>query len=76
MPRAQRTQSAVHEALQRRAGHGPGDGFSAELGAAVLLRPSLSALFVQQRRRRGAFVRLVPTSAALGSLDVFVPSRS
>ena len=31
MPRAQRTKSAVHEALQRRARHGPGDGFSEEL---------------------------------------------
>jgi hypothetical protein len=31
MPRAQRTKSAVHEALQRRAGDGPGDGFSEEL---------------------------------------------
>jgi hypothetical protein len=32
MPRAQRTKSAVHEALQRRARHGPGAGFSEELG--------------------------------------------
>ena len=32
MPRAQRTKSAVHEALQRRAGNGPGDGFSGLLG--------------------------------------------
>jgi hypothetical protein len=31
MPRAQRTKSAVHEALQRRARHGPGDSFSEEL---------------------------------------------
>ena len=32
MPRAQRTKSAVHEALQRRARNGPGDGFSGLLG--------------------------------------------
>ena len=61
MPRAQRTQSAVHEALQRRAGHGPGDGFSAELGAAVDLRTSPRALFVPHLRRRRTFVRLVST---------------
>ena len=36
MPRAQRTKSAVHEALQRRAGNGPGDGFSGLLGARTL----------------------------------------
>ena len=33
MPRAQRTKSAVHEALQRRAGNGPGDGFSGLLAS-------------------------------------------
>jgi hypothetical protein len=32
MPRAQRTKSAVHEALQRRAGERPGDSFSGLLG--------------------------------------------
>jgi hypothetical protein len=32
MPRARRTKSAVHEALQRRASERPGDGFSDELG--------------------------------------------
>ena len=32
MPRAQRTKSAVREALQRRARNGPGDGFSGLLG--------------------------------------------
>jgi hypothetical protein len=32
MPRAQRTKSAVHEALQRRAGKRPGDSFSGLLG--------------------------------------------
>jgi hypothetical protein len=31
----QRTKSAVHEALQRRAGHGPGASFSVKLGASV-----------------------------------------
>jgi hypothetical protein len=31
MPRAQRTKSAVHEALQRRADERPGDGFSGKL---------------------------------------------
>ena len=33
MPRAQRTKSAVHEALQRRAGQGPGASFSVKLDA-------------------------------------------
>jgi hypothetical protein len=33
MPRAQRTKSAVHEALQRRAGERPGASFSVELDA-------------------------------------------
>jgi hypothetical protein len=33
MPRAQRTKSAVHEALQRRAGERPGASFSVKLDA-------------------------------------------
>jgi hypothetical protein len=33
MPRAQRTKSAVHEALQRRAGQRPGASFSVKLDA-------------------------------------------
>jgi hypothetical protein len=33
MPRAQRTKSAVHEALQRRAGDRPGASFSVKLDA-------------------------------------------
>jgi hypothetical protein len=36
MPRAQRTKSAVHEALQRRARHGPGVGFSEELAGETM----------------------------------------
>jgi hypothetical protein len=36
MPRAQRTKSAVHEALQRRARHGPGDSFSEELAGETM----------------------------------------
>jgi len=32
MPRALPTQSAVHEALQRRTGERPGDSFNGELG--------------------------------------------
>ena len=40
MPRAQRTQSAVHEALQRRASERPGDSFSGKLaGGSVLCEP-------------------------------------
>ena len=39
MPRAQRTKSAVHEALQRRAGNGPGDGFSGLLGGGSKFSP-------------------------------------
>ena len=39
MPRAQRTKSAVHEALQRRAGNRPGDGFSGLLGGGSKLNP-------------------------------------
>jgi len=33
MPRARPTQSAVHEALQRRTDERPGDSFNGELGA-------------------------------------------
>jgi hypothetical protein len=36
VPRAQRTKSAVHEALQRRASERPGDGFSVELASTCL----------------------------------------
>jgi hypothetical protein len=41
MPRAQRTKSAVHEALQRRAGQRPGASFSVKLDAPphLWLRP-------------------------------------
>jgi hypothetical protein len=39
MPRAQRTKSAVHEALQRRVGERPGDSFSGLLDAATPSHP-------------------------------------
>jgi hypothetical protein len=39
MPRAQRTKSAVHEALQRRAGERPGDSFSGLLGGSSTFVP-------------------------------------
>jgi hypothetical protein len=39
MPRAQRTKSAVHEALQRRAGERPGDSFSGLLGGLNTFAP-------------------------------------
>jgi hypothetical protein len=39
MPRAQRTKSAGHEALQRRAGERPGDSFSGLLGGASTFIP-------------------------------------
>ena len=41
MPRAQRTKSAGHEALQRRASERPGDSFSGKLAERVLSLLSL-----------------------------------
>ena len=43
MPRAQRTKSAVHEALQRRVGERPGDSFSGLFGGGSRLGLPYSA---------------------------------
>ena len=68
MPRAQRTKSAVHEALQRRARNGPGDGFSGLLGCPArvlsLLRPAFRSstrdVSVRSGGVSGAFTRCTP----------------
>jgi hypothetical protein len=49
MPRAQRTKSAVHEALQRRARHGPGVGFSEELAGETMIMFSAEFLLSDWR---------------------------
>jgi hypothetical protein len=46
MPKAQRTKSAGHEALQRRASERPGDGFSEKLAAPATKRSCKDVWYV------------------------------
>jgi hypothetical protein len=76
MPRAQRTKSAVHEALQRRARHGPGVGFSEKLAGETkdVLLAAHSVVGFSSRRGLWRWHRVVGPSSR--RIHVLAPEQS
>ena len=82
MPRAQRTKSAVHEALQRRASKRPGDSLSGELGGAVQRAPfavlaidALNVLWNVDPRANTQTRAIAPARSVYQSRHAFVIAR-